>query len=235
MNRFVAATACLALLVPFSSRAQEATRPPPHATSPLAVPIETSAPGPESAGARYIKSLAPDVQKKLQAENQVLLGEEKADSATYGGYIRAVAIFHLPKKRVFDLMCDTATQALYLPHLVSANVDSKPANGELTRFALKFLWSNVKFRVQHWFYPEQSRSEWHLDTSVPHDIKAQEGYWQLFEMGPDVTVGEYGTRVETGMAVPKFISDMFARGDIPKALTAFRKYMDSDGKYRRED
>lgn len=213
-----------------------AVRPHARATSPIASSIDTVPPATgESVGAKYLRELKPELKAQIDKEGQSLLGEEKGADGSYGGYIRAVAIFHQSKKRVFELMTDTATQALYLPHIVNAIVAAKPTNGELTQFALKFLWSDVKFRVQHWFYPEMSRSEWNLDTSVPHDIKAQEGYWQLYELDANTTVGEYGTKVETGMAVPKFIQDMFARGDIPKALTAFRKYMDSNGKYRRED
>ncbi len=215
--------------------AMDRIRPPARGSSPLASPaVATAAAGAQTPGATYLASLSPDVQKKVQAEGQALMGEEKQDKDSYGGYIRAVAIFKQSKKRVFELMTDTAAQALYLPHLQSATVQARPANGELTEFVIKFLWQSVKIHVQHWFYPETSRSEWALDPTVPNDIKGQEGYWQLFELGPGLTIGEYGTRVETGISVPKFIQDMFARADIPKALTAFRKYMDSNGTYRRD-
>ncbi len=225
----------LATAIATNAFAAELTRPPARGSSPLASAVAaTAAPGTTTPGASYLASLTPDVQKKLQAENQALMGEEKADKGSYGGYIRAVAIFKQSKKRVFELMTDTAAQALYLPHIDSATVEARPPNGELTQFILKFIWKSVKFHVQHWFYPEQSRSEWALDPSAANDIKGQEGYWQLFELGPDLTIGEYGTRIETGIAVPKFIQDIFARADIPKALTAFRKYMDSNGTYRRD-
>lgn len=217
--------------------AAEAARPASRGSSPLASPIHSVVTA-DSPGARYIKSLTADQQKQLDKEGEILLGEQKADSGgsgTYGGYIRAVAIFHQNKKRVFELMTDTVTQALYLPHLTGATVMAHQPNGELTEFVLKIMWRTMKLHVQHWFYPEQSRSEWALDTTQANDIKAQEGYWQLFELGPDTTVGEYGTKVDTGLAVPAFIQNMFARADIPKALTAFRKYMDSNGKYRRDD
>ena len=75
--------------------------------------------------------------------------------------------------------------------------------------------------------------EWALDTSQKNDIKGQEGYWQLFELNANTTIAEYGTRVDTGIAVPRWVQNLFARADIPKALTAFRQYMDSNGTYRK--
>jgi hypothetical protein len=226
----------LLILLSATARAADDARPPARGSSPLACPITSSqVEAGEPAGVRYFHSLPEDLRKQVEKDGQAVMGEQKKDGGTYGGYVRAVAIFRQSKQRVFELMRDTAAQALYLPHIQSATVVARPENGELTQFILKFIWKQVQFRVRHWFYPETSRSEWALDTSAPHDIRGQEGYWQLFEMGPDLTIGEYGTRVDTGLAVPQFIQDMFARADIPKALTAFRKYMDSGGTYRRQD
>ena len=70
-----------------------------------------------------------------------------------------------------------------------------------------------------------------LDSKKKSDIALQEGYWQLYKLDDNTTIGEYGTRVDTGVAVPSFVQNFLARKDIPKALTAFRKYIDSDGKY----
>jgi hypothetical protein len=53
------------------------------------------------------------------------------------------------------------------------------------------------------------------------------------EMGPDTTIGEYGTRVDTGVAVPGWLQKILARNDIPGAMTGFRKYMDSGGTWRK--
>lgn len=210
-------------------------RPTAKGSHPLAAAVDvTRMDNGKYAGAAYFEALSPEMRKTLEKEGEVLMGDEAAGSSTYGGYIRAVAIFKQPKKKVWELMVQPETQPLFLPHLVSANVAARPANGQSVDFVLKVMWSSFKYRVMHWDYPEQSRVEWALDGSVPHDVKSIEGYWQLFDLGPDTTIGEYGTRVDTGLAVPGWIQKMFAKSDIPKALTAFRKYMDSGGTWRRD-
>ena len=141
----------------------------------------------------------------------MLLADDKSTAGSFGGYIRVVALFSLPKKRVWDLVTQPSLQILFMPHLVSSAIVSRTPEGETTDFVLKVLWVSVKIRVAHKFYADQSRLEWALDNSVKNDIKAQEGYWQFFELGPDKTIGEYGTRVDTGLAVPHFIQETLAR------------------------
>lgn len=216
--------------------AQAGERPSSKGKSALASSTTTvKKEGEEFAGAAYFKSLPADLQAKLLKEDQVLLAEDKTTDDNYAGYIKAVAIFKQPKKRAWELMIEPTKQVQFLPRLTGATAAERPANGELVDFQLKVLFSTYKFRVQHWFYPEQSRIEWLLDKSVKNDIKSQEGYWQLFELDENRTIGEYGTRVETGIAAPKFLQDIFARKDIPKALTGMRKFVDSNGTYKRED
>jgi hypothetical protein len=187
-------------------------------------------------GQIFLESLDPEIQKAVLKKGQTLLGEPKqTDNGSYAGYIKAVAIFKQPKQRVWELMVVPTKQPLYLPRLTGASTVDKPANGELVEFKLGVLFSTYKFYTRHWFYPEQSRVEWALDPDKESDIALQEGYWQLYALDENTTIGEYGTRVDTGVAVPQFLQDFFAKKDIPTALTAFRAYMDSDGKFRRDD
>ena len=207
----------------------------PKATHPLASPVTTlRMDGGQYAGQLYYQSLPADVREKLDKKGQVLLADDKSTAGSFGGYIRVVALFSLPKRRVWDLVTQPSLQILFMPHLVSSAIVSRTPEGETTDFVVKVLWVSVKLRVAHKFYADQSRLEWALDNSVKNDIKAQEGYWQFFELGPDKTIGEYGTRVETGLAVPHFIQETLARHDIPGALTAFRNYVNSNGTWRRE-
>ena len=209
------------------------SRPPQHGHSPLATDVTTVSTAGAFPGQAYYQSLPAEQRRQLDKDGQVLLGDDKSTDSSMAGYIRAVAIFKQPKQRVFEMMSQPEMQALYLPHVVSSTPAARPANGELTDFDLKFVLSHFRFHVWHWFYPEQSRIEWWLDKSQKNDIKAQEGYWQLFALSPTTTIGEYGTRIDTDIAVPKWLADIFARSDIPNALIAFRRYMDSNGTWRK--
>jgi hypothetical protein len=228
---------CVLLLVSLCSvaaLATDLTRPPAKGSSPLASSVAVAKYDGESPGAAYLRALPADERRELDKKGQVLLEDDKSTDSGFGGYIRAVAIFHQPKKRVFELMAAPDQQSLFMPHVESSNPAQRPANGQLTDFTLKVMLSHFRFHTMHWFYPETSRLEWWLDTSQKNDIAAQEGYWQLFELTPDTTVGEYGTKIDTGIHVPRWLQNVFARGDIPDALTAFRKYMDSNGTWRKD-
>lgn len=215
--------------------AEPSVRPKPQIVSPLASPYtETRVIDAETEGQAFLKTLDPALRKALEKDGQVLLGEDKSTEASYGGYIKAVALFTVPKARAYELIVEPVKQPLYLPRLVSAQSIEKPAHGELVNFHLKVMFTSIRFFTQHWFYPELSRVEWKLDPTRKNDIAGQEGFWQLYAVGPNLTVGEYGTRVDTGIAVPKAIQDFLARRDIPKALDAFRAYVNSNGTYRRD-
>lgn len=187
----------------------------------------------ETEGAVYLASLDPDFRAKLMKEGQVLMSEDQTTEDSYAGYIRAVAIFHTSKERAYELITEPSMQPEYLPRLVEAESMHPTVVGEVTRFHLRVMFNNIHFNVRHWYYPELSRIEWYLDKDYENDIKDQEGYWQLFAVNDELTVAEYGTRVDTGIAVPRRVQDFFARRDIPSALEAFRAYLDSNGEYRR--
>ncbi len=212
-------------------------RPAPKGSSKLASAIsETRRVDDLTEGEAFLKTLSPELRKTLAEKGQALMEEDQSKEGAYAGYIKAVAVFEGSKERVFELITEPNKQVLYLPRLETAETITAFPNGELTQFSLGVLWSSYHFRVQHWYYPEASRVEWHLSKTDPeweNDIEDQEGYWQLYAAGPNLTIGEYGTYVNTGLAVPKSIQDFFAKKDIPGALTAFRKYISSDGAFRR--
>lgn len=236
MKKTLLPTALFVLFLPVHVLA-DAPRPAPKGIGDMASPVTTTRTvNGLTEGAAYLATLKPEMRSVLEKDGQVLFGEQKKDaSGSYGGYIRAVAYFKQPKARAFALIVEPSLQPLYLPRLVSATAVEQPANGELDEFTLKVLIAKFVFRTRHWFYPEHSRVEWALEKTWKNDIDDQEGYWQLYAVTPELTVGEYGTRIDTGIAVPGWIQDMLARKDIPKALTAFRKYLDTNGKYRRDD
>jgi hypothetical protein len=213
----------------------EKPRPKSKGTGQFASPItEVRGVGEKTEGAAYLATLTAAERKTLQTEGQLLLNEDQSTEGSFAGYIKAVAIFNKPKQRVYDLITTPADQILYLPRLSIAETVERPKNGELTRFQIKVLFTRTNFRVRHWYYPETSRLEWFLDPEFNNDIKLQEGFWQLYQIDENTTVGEYGTLVDTGLAVPSAIQDFFAKKDIPKALDGMRKWVDTDGKYRRD-
>lgn len=89
-------------------------------------------------------------------------------------------------------------------------------------------------QTQHWYFPEYSRVEWLLNAEFENDIAQQIGFWQLYAAGDKYTVAEYGTLVDTGVAVPAKIQDILARRDIPKALDHFQRLINSNRTWLRD-
>ena len=237
MKKALASCLSAAFLILAAAAQAEPVRPEPKSVGKMASPVSTAnIVGGKTEGQAYFDALPLELQRTLLKEGQSLMGEQKeTESGSYAGYIKAVAIFKQPKARTYELIIHPTLQPLYLPRLTGAKAVDDPPFGELVEFKLKVLFSSFKFYTRHWFYPEYARIEWALDSKKKSDIALQEGYWQLYKLDDNTTIGEYGTRVDTGVAVPAFVQNFLARKDIPKALTAFRKYIDSDGKYRRDD
>lgn len=213
------------------------TRPAsPARTSPFAAPVgELRVVDGLSEGQRFINSLPAEVRQQLNTDRRVLLPEDQSKDGAMAGYIKAVALFSQPKDRVYTLITDPSTQVLFLPRLEQSTTVRRTAEGELTEFHLAVSLATVKFRTQHWWWPNHSRIEWALDPSWDNDIKVAGGFWQVFALDEKTSVGEYGTQVDTGLPVPEALATYLTRKDMPAALDAFQKYIDSNGAWRRVD
>lgn len=228
---------CLGILLSLPLLLFAAQRPAaPKVKATYASPLKSGVPteGP-SEGERFLEGISSSLKAQLNAEGRVLLPEVKSkDGDGLSGEIRALALFQKSKEDTFELIIQPSQQALYLPRLKSSAPVLRSEGGELTEFHLGFGIMDIEYRTQHWWWPSLSRIEWGLDSTFDNDIKVAKGFWQLYALGPDRCLGEYGTVVDTGLPVPESMQGYFARKDIPDALKAFQRYIDSGGRYRRE-
>jgi hypothetical protein len=186
-------------------------------------------------GVAFLSTLSPELQAKLKTDKKVLLGEPDSSKGSYGGLIKAVVLFNQSKPRVFELITQPSRQVTYLPRLTKSDTIWRSPFGELMDFNVKVLFVSMSFQTQHWYFPEYSRVEWLLNPEFDNDIAQQIGFWQLYAAGDNYTVAEYGTLVDTGIAIPQRIQESLARRDIPKALDHFQIYINSDGTWTRDD
>jgi hypothetical protein len=114
-----------------------------------------------------------------------------------------------------------------LPHVVeSKTVGEHTAEGERNDYLVVLVFE-IRYRTQHWFYPEESRVEWSLDPSGANGLVAQEGYWQLYELDSKTTLGEYGTRIVVRGALLEFARSIGERGGVVEALNAFKRHVET--------
>ncbi len=185
-------------------------------------------------GMAFLVTLSPELQSKLKADKKVLLSEPDSSKGSYGGLIKAVVLFNQPKPRVFELITQPSRQVTYLPRLTKSDTVWRSPFGELIDFNVKVLFVSMSFQTQHWYFPEYSRIEWLLNPGHDNDLAQQLGFWQLYAAGDNYTVAEYGTLVDTGIAIPQRIQESLARRDIPKALDHFQIYINSNGTWTRD-
>ncbi len=229
----------------FGADASTWKRPPPLFVPTLASPMHhCSTPGSPTEGERFIATLTHEERAALLRQKYYLLAKEDPDSpsrtgtgeASVKGFVRAVVIFDQPKVKAMQLICEPSTQSEFLKDLdTSVTIARQESVGELTQFALHFLFWDVDYWVQHWFYPEYSRVEWFLDTDhFTNDIKAMAGFWQLYTLSETQTIAEYGISVETGIPIPRSWKETIQRWKIPSAMKQCIRYIDSGGRYRKK-
>lgn len=209
-------------------------RPAPITISRFATPVTMAGRfGRDSEGKAFLRTLPVGLVRKLMEDKYVLLPEETSTAGSFSGYIRALTLFHQPKKEVYDLILNFDDQGLYQPRLDYAKSVTRTRDSDLVHFRLKVLLLEVNYWTQHWMYPEYSRIEWNLADGYKQELKMAEGFWQLFEVKDDMTIAVYGTRINTGFSVPAKIQYFLTKQDIPSALEAFIKYISSGGTYRK--
>jgi hypothetical protein len=196
------------------SVAAAAARPPPrgHAIA--------------SAGSRYLESLPVQARTALERDAQVVLDEEASSSGP--ALLRAVVRFDRPLGEVYALLTQPAEQHTYLPHVgVSRQVGERTPEGERDDFEISFPLVTFKYRIQHWFYPEEHRVEWDLDPTADNGLEEELGFWQLYELDDGTTVGEYGTRVRARDGLVNLVRTLGQRGAVTETLTALRRHVHS--------
>ena len=90
----------------------------------------------------------------------------------------------------------------------------------------------IDYRVRTHYDYERSRIDWKLDPNFDNDLQDIEGYWELYELDENRTLGKFGTRVSVGQAMPIWLQDYATRKNVPQTMDRMRRWVDSDGTYR---
>lgn len=60
------------------------------------------------------------------------------------------------------------------------------------------------------------------------------GFYNVYSIDENTSLLEFGMLLETSALVPKFVQDYLTKQDLPEALAAVKKYMDSGGTWAKE-
>lgn len=202
---------------------------PPYLRPEHAVAVNAKTVG---EGTLVLAQLDPKERAQLLGNGLVLASNQEGDEEL-AGYIRAWVIAEQPRDKVFELLIQPSAQSTFLPRLVSSTTVERKATSELTRFHVRVGLINVHTQVLHQWWPEISRLAWALDPNFDNGVRHQEGYWNVYALDDKTSLLEYGTILKTSALVPKFVQDRLTRSDLPGAMEAMKKYLDSGGTWRR--
>ena len=213
-----------AALLALSAMVAFAERPPPRAHAGPEFLDGAGGGEPLSAGARFVATLPFATREALRKEGHAVLDEKSKDES--GGMVRAVIRFERPRDEVFAIVTQPSQQISYLPHVTqSKTVGTRTAEGESIDMVVSVFVFTFKYRVQHWFYPDEHRMEWSLDPAGADGLKDQTGYMQLYALDDKTTIVEYGTRVVARSAIINFVRGLGERGGVAEALGTLRKHV----------
>lgn len=226
----LAAAALLAAALPFSA-AHAGGKPSKmleYVKPEFSLPITVSA----GEAAHVLAKMKPEERAKLEKTGTVV-SSKLSSGGDIKGVINAYVIANQPKMRVWELLHEPSKQYTYLPRLEKAKTISKGENQELGWFQVKVSFVTIENQVDHRWWPEISRMAWGLHPEYDNDLRQQDGYYNLYAIDENTTLMELGTALETSALVPGFVQEYLTKTDLPEVMVAVKKYMDSNGTYRK--
>jgi hypothetical protein len=181
--------------------------------------------GPDSASA-VLATLPSDELAVLREKKLVLLAS--GDDSTH---VTGLVIFSQPVEHVMQLLAQTGRAGEYRPELESDRTIETYPDGTLQEEQIRILFNRITYFLRYRVDSGARRISWQLDPAHPSRLRQVDGYWELFDMGDDQTLGRFGVQVDVG-AVPAFLQDYATRKSVPTTMENARRWIDSDGRWR---
>lgn len=169
------------------------------------------------------------VTEALMRDKIVLLDHGDTNG---NGMLEGLVVFEQPRSRTLQLIAQTARQTEYRPELEAVETVERSDGATIDEHRMKIMFMEIDYRVRTHYDYERSRIDWKLDPNFDNDLQDIEGYWELYELDENRTLGKFGTRVSVGQAMPIWLQDYATRKNVPQTMDRMRRWVDSDGTYR---
>lgn len=185
----------------------------------------------------------PSAESVLEREPGALLDKlvEEKLAVVQGGdgdgpesFVVAYVLFERNLGEVLGLLKQANRQPEYRPELKSVKTVERFPYGRVDEQVLKIVFRKLKYRLRYNEDPVSGRLEWKLDPTFDNSLKRMEGFWELYSFAdtPDRTLGRFGSAVDVGQGVPKFIQRGMGRKTVLRYVRNCRQWIDSDGDWR---
>jgi hypothetical protein len=177
--------------------------------------------------------LTEDELNKLSEGGIVFVNRLSAAGERGAILVESAVLFSNTPDRTWALISATEKQPVYLANLKSVKVLSKSSEKAIEIFTAKLLFFKFIFGVVQNYNEENKWLHWSLYADYPeNDVDSLSGFWQLYPYEDGKTLARYGTYVAL-KNVPDFIENMFRKSSAKQAMISVKKYVDSDGQYRK--
>jgi hypothetical protein len=176
--------------------------------------------------AAVLATLPSDELAVLRAKKLVVLAGG-GDST----HVTGLVIFSKPVGRVMQLLAQTGRAGEFRPELESDRTVATYPDGTLQEEGIRILFTRITYFLRYRVDFAAHRIAWQLDAGHPSQLRRVDGYWELFDMDDDQTLGRFAVHVDVG-PVPAFLEDYATRKSVPATIDNARRWIDSDGRWR---
>lgn len=189
-------------------------------------------------------SVPGPITKKLSAaeldrvkKGEIILRSSTADDTSSGaGY--AVGIVNGTPEKIWQTILDYDKYAQFMPRVTYCKKSLRQGNRIDADFVLDMGLADVKYSIIHTLHPEKNRLTWVLDKKKDADyVTKTDGYWQLEEIAPGVTLIEYN--VEVNIDVPLIggliggLVKKLTNDDLPNVVGTMKKRIESGNAWKK--
>lgn len=174
----------------------------------------------------------PELVERLMEKRLLVLEEAGKDRESF---VIAYVVFERSVRDVVGLLRQADRQVEYRPELDRVETIRTFENGRIDEQQIRIMFTKLVYRVRYRDVADtEGRLEWTLDRDFDNDLGHFEGFWELyaFEGHPNRTLARFGSMVDVGPAVPRFIQKSMSRKTVLRYLGNARSWIDSDGEWR---
>lgn len=190
------------------------------------------APGASPSAEGILEAQPPELEQRLRQERVVVL--EDVSGSGPESFIVALVLFQQPHGKVRDMIREAERQSEYRPELISVQTVERFPGGRIDEQRIKILFTQLAYRLRYLEEADTGRITWTLDESYDNDISSMEGFWEFFAFDelPGYTLGRFGSSVDVGKGVPRFVQKGMSRKTVLGYVRNVRHWIDADGAWR---
>ncbi len=181
---------------------------------------------------QILASEPPELVERLFAEELLVLEDASKGRESF---IIAYVIFEKPVAEIVDLLRQASRQTEYRPELDHVETVRVLEDGRIDEQRIRIMFTKLVYRVRYLDKADtEGRLEWKLDPDFDNDLGNFEGFWELFPFAGDTsrTLARFGSNVNVGPMVPRFVQRGMSRKTVMTYLENCRKWINSGGEWR---